>query len=41
MEVGYRELGLGGGGRWKSYCPLVHYKNQLGVFAFLSGFLML
>ncbi len=41
MEVGYRELGLGGGGRWKSYCPPVHYKNQLRVFAFLCGFLML
>lgn len=41
MEVGYRELGLGGGGRWKSYCPRVHYKNQLRVFAFLSSFLML
>ncbi len=37
MEVGYRELGLGGGGRWKSYCPPVHYKNQLRVFAFLCG----
>jgi len=41
MEVGYRELGLGGGGRWKSYCPRVHYKTQLRVFAFLSSFLML
>lgn len=41
MEVGYRELGLGGGGRWKSYCPRVHYKNQLRVFAFRSSFLML
>ncbi len=34
-------LASGVGGRWKSYCPPVHYKNQLRVFAFLCGFLML